>query len=67
MKFKAGFLMGSFELGDYTGGIQLRLRASRTTSRTTGRCPTALKSVPNLYQFYEKGRYGRKADIGYYN
>lgn len=66
MKFKAEFPMGPFELADYTGGIQLRvegeqdhLEDDRPLSYDTGVCPL-------LHQLYEKGRYGRKTDAGYY-
>lgn len=66
MKFKEGFPMGPFELADYTGGIQLRVEGEqdhreddRPMAYDTGVCPI-------LHQLYEKGRYGRKADAGYY-
>jgi len=66
MKYREGFPMGPFELADYTGGIQLRvegeqdhLEDDRPLSYDTGVCPI-------LHQLYDKGRYGRKADAGYY-
>lgn len=67
MKFKEGFPMGPFELGDFTGGIQIRvegeqdhLEDDRPLSYDTGVCPL-------LHQLYDKGRYGRKADAGFYD
>ena len=67
MKFKEGFPMGPFELADFTGGIQIRvegegdhLEDDRPMSYDTEVCPI-------LHQLYEKGRYGRKADAGYYD
>ncbi|MDF9746199.1 3-hydroxyacyl-CoA dehydrogenase [Natrinema salsiterrestre] len=66
MKYKEGFPMGPFELADFTGGIQLRvegeqdhLEDDRPMSYDTDVCPI-------LHQLYDKGRYGRKADAGYY-
>ena len=66
MKYGEGFPMGPFELADYTGAIQLRvegaedhLQDDRPLSYDTDVCPL-------LYQLYEKGRYGRKTDAGYY-
>jgi enoyl-CoA hydratase/3-hydroxyacyl-CoA dehydrogenase len=67
MKFKEGFPMGPFELADFTGGLQIRvegeqdhLEDDRPMSYDTPVCPL-------LHQLYEKGRYGRKADAGYYD
>jgi len=67
MKYGEGFPMGPFELADYTGAIQLRvegaedhLQDDRPLSYDTDVCPL-------LYQLYEKGRYGRKTDAGYYD
>ncbi|SDK62563.1 3-hydroxyacyl-CoA dehydrogenase [Natronorubrum texcoconense] len=66
MKYEEGFPMGPFELADFTGGIQLRVEGEqdhlvddRPMSYDTEVCPL-------LHQLYEKGRYGRKADAGYY-
>jgi len=66
MKYKEGFPMGPFELADYTGAIQLRVEGAddhleddRPMAYDTDICPL-------LYQLYEKGRYGRKSDAGYY-
>lgn len=66
MKYAAEFPMGPFELADFTGGIQLRVEGEqdhlgddRPMSYDTAVCPI-------LHQLYEKGRYGRKADAGYY-
>jgi enoyl-CoA hydratase/3-hydroxyacyl-CoA dehydrogenase len=66
MKYGEGFPMGPFELADYTGAIQLRVEGAedhleddRPLSYDTDVCPI-------LYQLYEKGRYGRKTDAGYY-
>jgi enoyl-CoA hydratase/3-hydroxyacyl-CoA dehydrogenase len=67
MKYTEGFPMGPFELADYTGAIQLRVEGAedhledeRPLSYDTDVCPL-------LYQLYEKGRYGRKSDAGYYD
>jgi enoyl-CoA hydratase/3-hydroxyacyl-CoA dehydrogenase len=67
MKYKEGFPMGPFELADYTGAIQLRVEGAedhldddRPMAYDTDICPL-------LYQLYEKGRYGRKTDAGYYD
>ena len=67
MTFGEGFPMGPFELADYTGAIQLRVEGAqdhleddRPLSYDTDVCPL-------LYQLYEKGRYGRKTDAGYYD
>ena len=67
MKYGEGFPMGPFELADYTGAIQLRVEGAedhleddRPLSYDTDVCPL-------LYQLYEKGRYGRKTDAGYYD
>lgn len=66
MKYNEGFPMGPFELADFTGGIQLRvegegdhLEDDRPMSYDTEVCPI-------LHQLYDEGRYGRKADAGYY-
>jgi enoyl-CoA hydratase/3-hydroxyacyl-CoA dehydrogenase len=66
LKYKEGFPMGPFELADFTGGIQIRvegetdhLKDDRPMSYDTEVCPI-------LHQLYDKGRYGRKADAGYY-
>ncbi|MFC6837942.1 3-hydroxyacyl-CoA dehydrogenase [Halomarina ordinaria] len=66
MKYGEGFPMGPFELADFTGGIQIRvegeadhLEDDRPMAYDTGVCPL-------LHQLYEKGRYGRKTDAGYY-
>ena len=67
MKYKEGFPMGPFELADFTGGIQIRvegegdhLEDDRPLSYDTQVCPL-------LHDLYEQGRYGRKADAGYYD
>jgi len=67
MKYGEGFPMGPFELADYTGAIQLRVEGAedhleddRPLSYDTDVCPL-------LYGLYEKGRYGRKTDAGYYD
>jgi enoyl-CoA hydratase/3-hydroxyacyl-CoA dehydrogenase len=67
MKYGEGFPMGPFELADYTGAIQVRVEGAedhleddRPLSYDTDVCPM-------LYQLYEKGRYGRKTDAGYYD
>ncbi|WP_408960372.1 3-hydroxyacyl-CoA dehydrogenase NAD-binding domain-containing protein [Natrinema sp. 74] len=67
MTYAEGFPMGPFELADFTGGIQLRvegeqdhLEDDRPMSYDTTVCPL-------VHQLYDKGRYGRKADAGYYD
>ena len=67
MKYAEGFPMGPFELADFTGGIQIRVEGEddhlgddRPLAYDTEVCPV-------LHRLYEKGRYGRKADAGYYD
>jgi enoyl-CoA hydratase/3-hydroxyacyl-CoA dehydrogenase len=67
MKFKAGFPMGPFELADYTGGIQLRVEGEEDHLEDDRPMSYDTEVCPILHQLYEKGRYGRKADAGYYD
>lgn len=67
MKFKAEFPMGPFELADYTGGIQLRVEGERDHLEDDRPMSYDTEVCPILHQLYEKGRYGRKADAGYYD
>jgi enoyl-CoA hydratase/3-hydroxyacyl-CoA dehydrogenase len=67
MKYKGRFPMGPFELADFTGAIQIRvegegdhLEDDRPMSYDTEVCPV-------LHQIYDKGRYGRKTDAGFYD
>ncbi|MFC7157094.1 3-hydroxyacyl-CoA dehydrogenase NAD-binding domain-containing protein [Halomarina halobia] len=66
MKYGEGFPMGPFELADFTGGIQIRVEGEG--DHLTDDRPMAYDTevCPLLHQLYEKGRYGRKADAGYY-
>ncbi|MEF8866928.1 MAG: 3-hydroxyacyl-CoA dehydrogenase NAD-binding domain-containing protein [Haloarculaceae archaeon] len=67
MKYKAGFPMGPFELADFTGGIQLRVEGERDHLEDDRPMSYDAPVCPLLHQLYEKGRYGRKADAGYYD
>ena len=67
MKFGEGFPMGPFELADYTGAIQLRVEGSEDHLEDERPLAYDTDVCPLLYQLYEKGRYGRKTDAGYYD
>jgi enoyl-CoA hydratase/3-hydroxyacyl-CoA dehydrogenase len=67
MKFEAGFPMGPFELEDYTGGIQLRVEGEQDHLEDDRPMSYDTEVCPLLHQLYRKGRYGRKADAGYYS
>lgn len=67
MKYKAGFPMGPFELADFTGGIQLRVEGAEDHLEDDRPLAYDTDVCPILYQLYEKDRYGRKADAGYYD
>lgn len=66
MKFKEGFPMGPFELADFTGGIQLRVEGEQDHLEDDRPMSYDTEVCPVLHQLYEKGRYGRKTDAGYY-
>lgn len=66
MKYDAGFPMGPFELADFTGGIQLRVEGEQDHLGDDRPMSYDTEVCPLLHQLYEKGRYGRKADAGYY-
>jgi enoyl-CoA hydratase/3-hydroxyacyl-CoA dehydrogenase len=66
MKYDAGFPMGPFELADYTGGIQLRVEGEQDHLEDDRPMSYDTEVCPILHQLYEKGRYGRKTDAGYY-
>lgn len=66
MKYAAGFPMGPFELADYTGGIQLRVEGEQDHLEDDRPMSYDTEVCPILHHLYEKGRYGRKADAGYY-
>ena len=66
MKYKAKFPMGPFELADYTGGIQIRVEGEGDHLEDDRPMKYDTEVCPLLHQLYEKGRYGRKADAGYY-
>jgi enoyl-CoA hydratase/3-hydroxyacyl-CoA dehydrogenase len=67
MKYKEGFPMGPFELADYTGGIQIRVEGEGDHLEDDRPMAYDTEVCPILHQLYEKGRYGRKADAGYYD
>jgi enoyl-CoA hydratase/3-hydroxyacyl-CoA dehydrogenase len=67
MKYEAGFPMGPFELADYTGGIQLRVEGEQDHLEDDRPMSYDTEVCPILHQLYDKGRYGRKADAGYYD
>lgn len=67
MKFKEGFPMGPFELADFTGGIQLRVESEQDHLQDDRPMAYDTEVCPLLHQLYEKERYGRKADAGYYD
>ncbi len=67
MKYKEGFPMGPFELADFTGGIQIRVEGEQDHLEDDRPMSYDTKVCPLLRQLYEKGRYGRKADAGYYD
>lgn len=67
MKFRAGFPMGPFELADFTGGIQLRVEGEQDHLEDDRPMSYDAPVCPLLHRLYEKGRYGRKADAGYYD
>lgn len=66
MKYAEGFPMGPFELADFTGGIQLRVEGEQDHLGDDRPMSYDTEVCPLLHQLYEKGRYGRKADAGYY-
>ena len=66
MKYDAGFPMGPFELADFTGGIQIRVEGEQDHLEDDRPMSYDTEVCPLLHQLYEKGRYGRKADAGYY-
>lgn len=67
MKYREGFPMGPFELADFTGGIQLRVEGEQDHLEDGRRMSYDTEVCPLLHRLYEKGRYGRKADAGYYD
>ena len=67
MKYKEGFPMGPFELADFTGGIQLRVEGEQDHLEDDRPMSYDTEVCPILHQLYEKDRYGRKADAGYYD
>ncbi|MFC6764900.1 3-hydroxyacyl-CoA dehydrogenase [Natrinema soli] len=67
MKFKEGFPMGPFELADFTGGIQVRIEGEQDHLEDDRPMSYDTEVCPILHQLYEKDRYGRKADAGYYD
>ncbi|WP_436901030.1 3-hydroxyacyl-CoA dehydrogenase NAD-binding domain-containing protein [Halovenus halobia] len=66
MKYKEGFPMGPFELADYTGAIQLRVEGEQDHLEDDRPLSYDTEVCPMLHQLYDKGRYGKKTDAGYY-
>ena len=66
MKYKEGFPMGPFELADFTGGIQIRVEGEQDHLEDDRPMAYDTEVCPLLHQLYEKDRYGRKTDAGYY-
>ncbi|ELY50425.1 3-hydroxyacyl-CoA dehydrogenase [Natronolimnohabitans innermongolicus] len=66
MKYTEGFPMGPFELADFTGGIQIRVEGEQDHLEDDRPMSYDTEVCPLLHQLYEKGRYGRKADAGFY-
>lgn len=67
MKYKEEFPMGPFELADFTGGIQVRVEGEQDHLEDDRPMSYDTEVCPILHQLYEKSRYGRKADAGYYD
>lgn len=67
MKYTEQFPMGPFELADFTGGIQIRVEGEQDHLEDDRPMAYDTEVCPLLHQLYEKGRYGRKADAGYYD
>ncbi|WP_049927065.1 3-hydroxyacyl-CoA dehydrogenase [Halopiger goleimassiliensis] len=67
MKYQEGFPMGPFELADFTGGIQLRVEGEEDHLEDDRPMAYDTEVCPIVKDLYEKGRYGRKADAGYYD
>jgi len=67
MKYVEGFPMGPFELADYTGAIQLRVEGAQDHLEDDRPMAYDTDVCPLLYQLYERERYGRKTDAGYYD
>ena len=67
MKYKEHFPMGPFELADFTGGIQIRVEAEQDHLEDNRLLAYDTRVCPLLHELYDKGRYGRKADEGYYD
>ena len=67
MKFKEGFPMGPFELADFTGGLQIRVEAEQDHLEDNRPMSYDTPVCPILHQLYEKERYGRKSNAGYYD
>lgn len=67
MKYAEGFPMGPFELADFIGGIQIRVEGEGSHLEDDRSLAYDTEVCPILHQLHEKGRYGRKADAGYYD
>jgi enoyl-CoA hydratase/3-hydroxyacyl-CoA dehydrogenase len=66
MKYKEEFPMGPFELADYTGAIQLRVEGEQDHLEDDRPLSYDTEVCPIVHQLYNKGRYGKKTDAGYY-
>lgn len=66
MTYREGFPMGPFELTDYTGGIQLWTEGEQDHLEDERPMSYEAEICPLLKQLYQKGRYGKKADAGFY-
>ncbi|THE66131.1 3-hydroxyacyl-CoA dehydrogenase [Salinadaptatus halalkaliphilus] len=67
MKYQEGFPMGPLELADFTGGIQIRVEGEQDHLTDPRPMSYDTEVCPLLHELYEQGRYGRKADAGYYD
>ncbi|GAB7011144.1 3-hydroxyacyl-CoA dehydrogenase [Halorubrum trueperi] len=67
MKYQERFPMGPFELADFTGGIQLRVEGQEDHLEDDRPMSYDTEVCPILHQLYDKHRYGRKTDAGYYD
>jgi len=67
MKYREDFPMGPFELGDYTGGIQIRVEGEEDHLNDPRPLNYDTRYNPLVHDLYEQGHYGRKAGRGFYD
>jgi len=67
MKHREGFPMGPFELCDFTGSIQITVESEDDHLEDNRPLSIDTRSCPLFHDLYERGRYGRKADAGFYD